>query len=93
MNYSKLIRQIILKNIGERRLQVICDEFNLSEADRELMAHLFDHWQPDYSFDDIVALCQEYSDYPNIAGVMQACKKVSVESALISTLRKLDTIK
>ena len=89
MNYGKLIRQIILKNIGGHRFQAICDEFNLSEADRELMARLFDHWQPNFNFDDIVALCQKYSDYPNIAGVMQACEKVSLESALISTLRKL----
>ena len=89
MNYGKLARRIILKNIGATRFQTICDEFSLSEADRELMAQLFDHWQPNYSFDDIVALCQKYSDYPNIAGVMQAFEKVSVESALISTLRRL----
>lgn len=46
MSYGKLITQIILKNIGGRRFQAMCDEFNLNEADRELIGRLFDHWRP-----------------------------------------------
>ena len=86
MNYGKLVRQIILKNIGEPRFQAICDEFGLSEVDKELMAQLFDRWQPNYTFDDILTLCQEHNASTEIARVMQAWEKISVESALISTL-------
>ncbi len=61
MSYGKLIREIILKNIGEPRFQAICDEFGLSESGIKLMRELFEQWQPNYTFDDIGVLCQKYN--------------------------------
>ena len=84
--YGEMAKSMAIRNLGEDRVEEICRQFSLMPEDRKLMDRLWSEWQPDYSLDDIVTLCEKHRDYPNIGRVMQAWESISREAARISTL-------
>ena len=88
-DFGEIGRELIKRNLGEVRLGEICKQFGLSAADTELVNELFSKWKPDYTLEDIVALAENYTDRPNIGGVLRACAVIAREVAQISNLRRL----
>ena len=87
-DYGEIARGIVMRNVGEARFEEICRQFDLSQEGREMMDCLMSEWKPDYSLDDVVALCQKYRDYPNIGLVLQAWELITTKAARISTERR-----
>lgn len=88
MKYGDTVKKIMKRDLGEARFDEICNQFSLSQEDRELMDRLWSELKLNYAMDDIVTLCKKYRDYPNIGRVMQAWELISTEAARVSILKR-----
>ena len=77
-----------MRNLGEARFREICEQFGLSADDTKLMNQLMTQWKQDYALDDIITLCEDYKDRPNIGQVMRAWFVIAKETAEISEFRR-----
>ena len=87
-DYRDIARSMIISQMGEPRFHEICRQFGLGREEIGLMDRLWAEWKPDYSFDDVVAICERYKDCANIGRVLQAWQLISKEAALTATARR-----
>ena len=87
---SSIARTVFEASLGKARIQEICDHFGVDSKDRDLLVSLMAEWQPDYTFEDIVSVCEKYSSYSNSGRIMQAFEAIASEAAQVSTLRRLN---
>ncbi len=64
-DFEEIIREVIKHNLGEVRLDEICEQCGLSIADKELVNELLSKWKPDYTLAELVALSKNYKDRSN----------------------------
>lgn len=87
-DYGEVAWELVRQNLGEARYEQVCQQFELSAADRELLGELMARWRPDCTLEDIVTLCQDYKGRPNIGRVMRTLEAIAREAAQISELRR-----
>ena len=88
-DFEGIAREVIKHNLGEVRLDEICEQCGLSIADKELVNELLSKWKPDYTLAELVALSKNYKDRSNIDRVLHACELIAHEAAQVSELRRL----
>ena len=83
VDYGKVTKHILVHKIGESRIEEIYQQFNLKKEDIELLDSLLSEWQPDYSLDHVIDLCQKYKRHPNISEILQAWELIAREAVAI----------
>ena len=89
--YGEIAKEIIIRYLGSDRVEKICREYHLNATDQEVLYELIGQWKPDYTLEDIRALCQGYQDQPNIQQIMQAFEAIAIETAQKSQFQTLDS--
>ena len=89
--YGEIAKEIIERYLGSDRVEKLCRQFHLSNADKEVLYEFVGQWKPDYTLENITTLCDRYKDKPNIKQIMQAFEAIAQETAQISQFNTLDS--